>query len=362
MKKFLKIMVLPFLALIMLTACGKDRNVTDAKNLYIEMSSICVVDEDNKFFSDTTRPNSLKIKYSDDVNLAINNTSATTPLQKMYVVIGYQQKILDNIFNYYENNMEDFYNKMSSVNLDKNRANGYYASVENLNNTLVGFKSSYLSFCDATAGGVTEVMEFDLTNYSFELNKVINSAFNFIYNFIDLYQTYCISDFSLVNATNLELKIQKSYVDIAYIVYLNNFQAFDFSVGSKGISDMSAIVSNYSKFSLVKDVKAIKNLSTSVIVGMDKDDANYDNTMKLVNDYLYSESVFAQRVETYKKLYFQENIYTITQYKFGLVQGVNYESYLNTLTKSKRSTIEFLDNFVFDTYAKLVSTINLIVA
>ena len=252
---------------------------------------------------------------------------------------------------------------MSSAKVDKNEMNDLYSSLQSLKSQLTTFKNAYNTFCDATESGVSDVMEFNLSNYSFELNRVIDKSFDFIYKFIDLNNKYCVSNADIIAVTPLENKIQKSYVDIAYIVYLNNFKAFDYSVGSKGIADdLDSIILNSNKYSLIDNLNSIKTLSSAIIAGMQDDNPAYETTMELINNYLYSCSVFDQRLKTYVNTYNEQDIYKITQYKFGLIAGVDYDSYLDTLTKSKRASLEFMDDFVSDVYNKLIYDLSLIIA
>lgn len=362
MKKLFSLIIVPLVAIMCLCACSGDKSYEDVRKLFEATTQVNIVEEENIFFSDDIKPNSIVISYPTEVEAVINNTSPITSLQKKYVVIGYQQKILNNIFNYYENNQEEFYKNISSAKVDKNDMNDFYAKLETLNKTLKDFKGAYQIFCDATQPGVSDVMEFNLINYSYELNKVIESSFNFMYKFIDMNEKYCLKDFDLINFNNLQYKIDRSYVDIAYIVYLSNFKAFDYSVGSKGISDIEAVIGSTNKFSIIDDLTSPKQLSTTIVAGLDEENVNHDSVMSLLNDYLYSSTVFNQRLKQYKTIYNSENIYTITQYKFNLVKGVDYDSYLGTLTKSDRATVMYLDEFVLDTYSRLVDTLKLIVA
>lgn len=363
MKKFFSLLVLPLVALVCLCGCGDDYKSQDLNKLYTQTKEVCVVEGDNKFFSDETRPNSIVINYEADVKNVINATLPSNKLAKKYVVLGYQQKILDNIFNYYEKNQENFYLKMSSAKYDKNEMNDLYNSLQALKSQLATFKNAYTTFCDATKGGVSNVMEFNLSNYSFELNRVIDKSFDFIYKFINLNNKYCVSNPDAIAASPLETKIEKTYVDIAYIVYLNNFKAFDYSVGSKGIADdLDSIVMNSNKFSLIDNLNTIKTLSPTVIAGLDDEGTAHDNIMELVNNYLYSCSIFNQRLKTYVSTYNEQDIYKIAQYKFGLIAGVDYGSYLDTLTKSKKASLVYLDDFVTNTFAKLIYDLSLIVA
>lgn len=362
MKKIFAVFILPIVALLCLCGCGEERKSEDVKTLYENTKQVCIVDNDNKFFSDETKPDSIVIKYSDDVSALIYNVSPSSKLSKKYAVIGYQQKILNNIFNYYEKNKENFYLKMSSANFDKNEMNDLYSSLESLKSQLETFKNSYNTFTDATKGGVNDVMEFNLTNYSFDLNQLIQKSFDFIYKFIDLNEKYCLENLDIVSIDSLESKIQKTYVDIAYIVYLNNFKAFDYSVGSKGISDdLDSIIGNTSEFLITKDLEDYKSLSVKIKTGLDAENSDYANTMNLVNNYLYAIDVFNQRLSTYKSTYFEEDIYKITQYKFGLVIGVDYESYCTSLTKSRQASLRFMDDFVLNVYGRLVDTLGTII-
>lgn len=363
MKKFFSLLILPLVAIICLCGCGEEYTSQDLSKLYNQIKEVCIIDSSNKFFSDEARPNSIVIDYASDVKNVINSTIPSNKLAKKYAVLGYQQKILDNIFNYYEKNQENFYLKMSSAKVDKNEMNDLYSSLQSLKSQLTTFKNAYNTFCDATESGVSDVMEFNLSNYSFELNRVIDKSFDFIYKFIDLNNKYCVSNADIIAVTPLENKIQKSYVDIAYIVYLNNFKAFDYSVGSKGIADdLDSIILNSNKYSLIDNLNSIKTLSSAIIAGMQDDNPAYETTMELINNYLYSCSVFDQRLTTYVNTYNEQDIYKITQYKFGLIAGVDYDSYLDTLTKSKRASLVFMDDFVSDVYNKLIYDLSLIVA
>ena len=168
MKKIFSLLILPLVAIIFLCACNSDKSYEDVKKLYEQTTQVCVIDEDNKFFGDSARPNSLTIKYSSDVDGAINNTTPVTKLQKKYVVIGYQQKILDYIFNYYEENNENFYKEISSAKINKKEMNSLYSDLASFNSTLTDFKKEYTKFCDATQNGVTS--EFNVV-YSDTVKK-----------------------------------------------------------------------------------------------------------------------------------------------------------------------------------------------
>ena len=215
MKKIICLLLLPILSLICLCGCGEDKSSNDLKILYESMVDIYVVDKVNKFFGDKESPNTISIGYTQEIETAIDSVNATTDIQKRYTALGYQQQILDYIFSYYENNHKDFYKVMSSGNYPNTEMNALYTSLESLKNSLDTFKSSYNAFIDATQNGISDVMEFNLTSYSYQLNKVIDFSFDFMYKFIAMYQNYGIEDYSKKTAANLQIKVDKTYVDIA---------------------------------------------------------------------------------------------------------------------------------------------------
>ena len=182
-----------------------------------------------------------------------------------------------------------------------------------------------------------------------------------MYKFIAMYQNYGIEVYSKKSAANLQIKVDKTYVDIAYIIYLENFKSFDYSVGSKGICDLSAIIEETNEFNLISDLNDIKKLSTMVQSNLNEEDMNYEEVNDLVNNYLYAQEVFDQRLNNYKAIYNEEDIYTISQYRFELVNGVSYDSYIDLMNNSKRAGIEMLGNFISNTYQKLIDTLSLIV-
>jgi len=361
MRRLLCLLLLPLMSLFCLYGCGEDKTSKDLQVLYESIVDSNVVDKTNKFFSDKSNPNSLAISYSVEVQAAIDNVSPTNDIQKRYKAIGIQQDVLDCIYNYYENNHIEFYKVMSSGDYSNSDMNDLYVRLENLKNVIDNFKKSYNTFVDATQNGVSDVMEFNLTNYSFELNKVIDASFDFIYKFIEMYQKYCISDFNAKTATNLQIRVDKSYVDLAYVVYLQNIKAFDYSVGSKGICDLSTVINSSSEYSILDDLGNIKALSSIVQSNLNIEDSNYNEVNDLINNYLYAQEVFDQRFSNYKSIYNEQDIYKITQFKFDLVNGVDYDSYMGSLSSSEKSSIEMLNSFVDNTYQKLVDKLSLIV-
>lgn len=363
MKKLICLLLLPLFSLIFLCGCGEDKSSKDLQVLYESMIEQCREDKTNNIFSSKTKPNSISIAYTADIQEAINNDNPSTPIQKRYVALGYQQNILDYVYNYYENNCTLFYTVLSNNEFSNTDMNDLYSSLESLKSTVKDFNDSYETFIDATEYGTSDVMEFNLTNYSYELNRLIEASFNFMYKFAYMYETYGIENYHNKTLENINIKIDKSYLDIAYIIYLENFKSFDYSVGSRGICDLLPLVDkSNNKFNITSDLNIIKKVSPSVQSNLKETDENYEEVNVLLSNFMYAQEVFDQRVKNYKTIHNELDIYTITQYKFDLVNGVNFESYMDSMTSSDKSSIVMLENFVNNTYKKLIEKLNLIVA
>lgn len=363
MKKLICLLLLPLFSLIFLCGCGEDKSSKDLQALYESMIEQCREDKTNNIFSSKDKPNSISIAYTAEIQSAINNDSPSTPIQKRYVALGYQQSILDYIYNYYENNSTLFYTVLSNNEYSNTDMNDLYASLEKLKSTVKDFNNFYESFVDATEYGTSDVMEFNLTNYSYELNNLIDISFNFMYKFANMYEIYGIDNYSSKTLDNIQIKVDKSYLDIAYVIYLENFKAFNYAVGSRGICDLLPIVDNStSQFNIISDLVAIKKVSPEVQENLKETDAKYEEINDLLNNYIYAQEVFDQRVKNYKTIYNELDVYTITQHKFDLVNGVTFESYMDSMTSSSKASISMQTNFVNNSYKKLIDKLSLIVA
>lgn len=363
MKRKIFILIIPLICcLFSIFGCGEKHTANDVKLLYEKMRQVCVIEEENKFFDGGTNSNLLKIKYSPEVQSAIDDEEVSTDLQKRYVALGLQQKILDRIFNYYESNQEDFYRVLSNNQYDQKELDNLYKSLEQLYSALEDFKVSYVNFCDATAEGISDVMEFSLTNYSFELNKVITKSFNFIDNFIGMHTKYCNSEPNAITATNIQLKIEKAYVDIARVVYLENINAFNFPVGNRGKCDLVGILDSENPYSLISNMLEIKDISTLISANLPEGTTSHEATIYMVNNFLYSQEVFEQKLNSYISVYNNSDVYSIAQYKFNQVVGVTYDSYLSSLNSTTRANAIMMTDFIENNYKQLVQTLKLITA
>lgn len=362
-KKFLVLLVLPLIALSVLCGCGKDRSIGDIHKLYNSITTEHVVNDQNIFFSNELNKQSVNIYYSDSLKATINAENPSNKVQKRYKAISYQQNILDNIFNYYSNHQENFYMIAASKNINKNELNTLYDKVNNLNKTLDEFESKYNTFIDAIeSNGIPDIMEYNITSYSYELNKVIDASFEFIYYFHKLNTKYCLQNPNLYTEQTIQVYVDKAYIDMSYIVYLNDIKAFNYSVGENGVCDLAGVVGSDCKYNKLEMLGVKKEISPNILENLVKDANDYDLTMEKLNEFSYCRKIFEQKFNNYLATYSSLNVYTIANYKFDQIIGVTYDNYINSLTASDRAVVVMLDNFVendFDNYmSKLASIVS----
>lgn len=362
MNKYFKFLLIPVFALILLCGCGSDVKLSKVQETFSEMKASMVIEGENNFFTNEENPNAISIKYSTQVQKAIDNANASNEVQKRYRALHYQQAILDIIYDFYNDYEEEFYRVAPSKDVDKEEIESLYDSVSELKTTLESFAHHYENFVVATKSGPSDIMAFNITSYSFYLNGVIDESFDFIHKFYDMFIKYCIEDYTLYNGTNLELYVDKAYLDIAYVVYLENIKSFNYSVGDNGICDLSSVVGSESEFNILDLLDNRKKVSTAISenVGLVTEQGKLAKSK--LDLFVYYRDIFTQRLNNYLSTFRSVDMYQVNQYRFDLNGTVDYDSYLMSLSVSDRATLTMLDNFINDNFMEFVDKLNTIVA
>lgn len=368
MKKFLSLIILPIVAMLCLTGCKGDKTLTDISALYKNMIESGIIesetdteDQTNVIFSSEETPNTIVILYNNNVGNAVNNPMPLTENQKRYVALDLQQEILNYIFNFYEKHQEDFYAKASTSEVDKKEYKDLYKKLESLKSTIVSFKTHYSMFISEAEKGTDDVMTFSIINYTYHVNNVIDSSFDFMYDFMDLYEKVCVNTELTSNSATLEYFIDKSYVDLARIIYLENIKSFNYSVGEKGICDLLALVDTDVKYSLINVLTEPNGLSPILKGNLDNGSITDDITNQL-NKYNYVREVFYQKLQTYLSVISNADMYTLSQYRFNIVKGVSYDDYINALSITDRANIEMMQAFIDANFNAYLINLNNITA
>jgi len=361
MKKIFSLLLLPVFSLLILFGCGNDKKIEDIQSAYSDMVNSYTISGESDFFSDETSPNSIVISYPITVEQVISNSNPSNDVQKRFRALYYQQKILDNIFAYYNNHQEDFYRIAPSKDIDEDEINDLYNNLNDIRDVLSEFEKHYDTFIDAISNGVSDIMEYNLTSYAFYLNRVIDESFDFIYKFHNMYANHCVDNYQSITADNLSIYVDKAYIDISYVVYLENIKSFNYSVGSHGVCDLSSVVGSSNSYNILSLLDNRKSLSAFVQENVGNDSEQGESANESADLFVHAKNVIEQRLSTFITTYNAVNMYNINQYRFNLNGGVDYEAYLTSLSASDRSIVNSIDNFVKDCFNNYVDKLNKIV-
>ena len=359
MKKILSVL-LSILAVFMFVGCSEPKTPSELKSLYESTKKIGKGElEISNLFSDSSRPNSITIYYPEKIASIINlRTSDGNIKNKYYMSLAIQQQILSNIYKFYEEHNEVFYRNITSKEFDKDDMNNLYNSLNELNSCLSDFYIDYYEFVSIANDGVSDVLNAKIKLYSFELNKVIDKSFDFMYNFIDFYDKYCIENKDKTNLNYLDYSLDKSLVDISYVVYLENVKSFNSYVGDSGSCEVFNIIeTNIRKYDLTSMLLEFE-LSEEVKTNISTENNLYNSTKKKIEEYFYFNEIFEQKLISYKIIYNDIDFYEYNNYRMGLVNGITYNNYLQTLSQSEISNITLVENFIDITFYDLIEKID----
>lgn len=356
MRKLICLLILPLLAVFCFVGCSDDKTFNDVKTLYEKMIS------ENKeiFFIDEENPNTITIKYSEEINNLIKtNEPPVVKSFQRYVAIAQQQDILEVIFNYYEKNNENFYTNISSKDVSMSESNELYNRLQDLYSSLADFKDNHTRFLESTDTNASEVMTFSMINYAYELNLIIDKSFNFMNKFIQLNTKYCVKDYDINSIENIQLRIDKAYVDMAYIDFLESYKGFEFSVAEdKGVCDLSDMIADLYNVKAEESEREsydyengyinIREIHQEILDGLHSDDANYERVQNKFNQLVYNQQLFEQRVDTYLENYKALNMYEINQYRYGVKQDVTYGRYKDSLPEETRIKLKSNEEFILE--------------
>ena len=122
MKKIFNFLIFPILAVMIFCGCScrKDKSIEDVQNAYGSMINSFIGEENhNVFFNDVENPYRIAISYTTAVEEAISIQNPSTDIQKRYKALFYQQKLLDEIFNFYNTYEEHFYTVTKNADLEE---------------------------------------------------------------------------------------------------------------------------------------------------------------------------------------------------------------------------------------------------
>lgn len=346
----------------MLTGCDDKYTYTAIRDLYSKMVTDYNTSTMDFFGGAVDAPGKeqmLIITYNNvDVATAVNNSSPATELEyRFYALSHINQNILNYIFNYYQNWSADFYTKISSAECEKGELETLYHRLEALHSTLGAFNTKKVQFeKDVKSLEIDNVMVYSVTEFTYEVNKVIEASLSFMNHFIDMHNKYCVRLDSLSD-TYLNRLIDETYVRIAEMVYYENVKSFNYSLGDKGSCDLLDIIKTTTthKYSLIGNITmGISDLSDNIIGGMVTDSINYKETMDTIDEYIYCFNIYTQRRQIYLELYGSFNMYALNKYRFEKISDVTIEEYVSSFSTIDKVNYTMLEDISNNTFKNLV--------
>ena len=361
--RIITLLLLPLLVLTTLfTGCDDKYTYNTIRDLYVKMVTdynTSKVDFFGGALDATGKEQMLIITYNNsDVASAINNQTPTTETDKRFVALRViNQNILDYIFNYYQNWSADFYTKISSADCDKKEMESLYGKLENLYNTLGAFSNKKDQFeKDVKSLEISNVMVYSITEFTYEVNKVIEASLSFMNQFIDMHNKYCVR-LDTLSDSSLNRIIDETYVRIAEMVYYENVKSFNYSLGDKGSCDLFDIMetSTTHKYSQIGNITmGLSDLSDNIKGGMVTDSINYKETMDTIDEYIYCFNIYLQRRQIYLDLYESFNMYALNKYRFDKITDVTIDEYVSSFSTIERVNYTMLEDISNNTFKNLV--------
>ncbi|MBO7219507.1 MAG: hypothetical protein J6V40_05995 [Clostridia bacterium] len=362
-KRFITILLLPLLLFTTLfTGCDDKYTYATLRDLYVKMVSDYNTSSVDFFGGVNDNPGKeqmLVITYGNvDVATAVNNNAPVTELDKRFVALKtIDQNILDYIFNYYQKWSADFYTKISSAEYSKKEMENLHFKLENLYSTLGSFAVKKEQFeKDVKALEISNVMVYSVTEFTYEVNKVIEASLEFMNAFIDMHNKYCVK-LDVLSDSYLNRLIDDTYVRIAEMVYYENVKSFNYSLGDKGSCDLLDIMetSTTHKYSQIGAITmGILDLSDDIKGGMVTDSPNYAKTMDIIDEYIYCFNIFSQRRQIYLELYSSFNMYALNKYRFEKTTDVTIDEYVSSFSTIDKVNYTMLEDISNNTFKNLV--------
>jgi hypothetical protein len=183
MKKFKRIiccLVMPILAIAGLAGCGNNRDALTIQNRYAQM----IQDHDDMFATNEDGTKSLKVKVSyssgemsELASLESSYSEFATDLnlyKRYYALKHLQAGILDNVFEYYVQQKENFFLNFDAQEMEKEERKQLYNNIEDLEEDIETFEVARDKF-EKSVDVLTfkGIVKADITAFAYDYNMLI---------------------------------------------------------------------------------------------------------------------------------------------------------------------------------------------
>ena len=357
MKKLVLVIALIVCSFPLLFACGNPNKATfEVEHRYQAMINK-YKNEEAYFFGEEPykEGKTIVIKYNDaSISHRILNGSGSDDLSLMLSALGdVQANLLKYIFRYYENWNASFFENISMYDYEQKEINELYAKVENLDNALEVFKEKKKTFENEMIAVLLDgSKETVVSQFTYEYNKVIEKAIDFVEYFRDLHVKYIFSTTTNISNINAgQRQLDDAYLSLAKYVYYTNVNIYNYSTGENGVCDMTELMRNRgSQHIYINDIDgSLSMLGTNISLELSQTVFNEDLTNKLVN-IEYTGALFNQALDSYLSLYENLDQYLLLRVELGLIDGVSLEDFVKNLDVDEKIAYDNaynLENFLY---------------
>ena len=413
MKKFNKIiccLIMPVLAIFGFAGCGHARSAEDIKNRYSEMKvahpdmfkGYVAGDEENKAdkLEDT-----IKVSYSGEMEklstLTFDDfTNDKNLFNRYWSLINLQEIILENVFVYYNEEKDAFFENLALVETEKKELKKLYNSIEDLQEDIEDFKVARDKI-ESTTNIMTfsGVVRADVTSYAYEYNMLIENCFEFVRYFKELNTKYYYSGEVTPENENAYVRhyLNEALFDLTEVMYYkfikaaNNVNECDLS--NRVCHDESTpyayeegffnIVVNGGKVGEIKDDKFVGYVSSEVTKSVyDCYSAYKKNLLSAsykdnLNKFLEVRTAFNQKLKVFKVVYENMDYYSYNErvlkalnednvYSSKPASATFYTAYFDEIhgevTNIEIANIQLIESFYYTTIIDYVEAICSLIA
>ena len=369
-KKILCWMLLPLCALGILAGCGKDKTAKQVQQLYVEIKSEYA--NSNYLFKekDGVMGDDLYITYDGELaELERMDTSyAYTSgdfgpderlYKRYYVLKNFQQGVLSRISEYYAKWATKFYDGIALKDAQKEDLNSLYKSLETLKEALRTFEVARNKVeADINIMTYTGAIRSNLTEYSYQFNRLIEVYSDFVNRFRDVQVKNLFADENVSETTNSEVLnrlCDEFYLNMAQAIYYKTLKSFD----RTNECDLSDLVPENGDFSdLYNEYLFILNkIGEYNFAGFS---GNVTGKSAEIEEFIYIRNAFMQKFTVYKKVYdavdyYEYNgVYLNYAYQTSSIEAENimsaYKETLSDVNKANIALIESFENTIMEEY------------
>ena len=188
--------------------------------------------------------NTISITYDTIIQKVNIDANSSANEYNLYAIDKIYNRLFDAIFKYYENWKENFF-ESADQKLSSDDFNQLYESLNKINEELFRVASAKKAMEASVINyGVDDVSIFDITQYIYQLNVLVERSLDFVTCFRRLHVNKLFAD-SVVSANTVARTMDDMLLSFAQFVYIDNIKPFAIKTGGNAVCDVSMLVNAY---------------------------------------------------------------------------------------------------------------------